>query len=845
MRSKKSNAVEYQRYNPSIEEGLTTEQVNKRIEEKLINKTILVVGKSYWEIVRTNVLSFFNILLFTIAGVMIYANVADGNPETHWYKGLFFILIQSANIVIGLYQDLKAKHLMKKMKIVTTPKTRVVRNGQVQEIDPSEIVLDDILKFGAGEQITSDSIVLDGQLFVNESLLTGESHNILKQPGDQIYSGTFVISGKCSARADKVGKENYVEILAMKAKEFKRNPSHILISLRRLFRGLGITIISLFTIVATTYLILGQFSTKADFVRIVGPMAGQFVAMIPAGLYLLTSVTLAAGVITLYRRKANVQDLYSIEMLARSDVLCVDKTGTITDGTMEVKDVIPFSSLFSRVDEEDINQIVSNIVLATGDENATAKALGKYFKNYVKYDVEVALPFNSENKYSGATFAHYGTYILGAMEFMDLDFKDKVIQMSNEYACKGYRVVVLAKGNKPIANNKYEGKLKVVALIVLQDHIKENAPKTFEWFNENGVDIRVISGDNVITVSEVARQAGIKGYDKYISLEGMSLEEVRDIAKDYVIFGRVTPDQKEAIVLSLKDQGHTVAMTGDGVNDILALKRADCSIAMNGGSQAAKNVSHVVLMNDDFATMPSIVSEGRRVINNIQRTGSVYLTKTFFAIVMCITFWIASIVTKGAFSYPFSTNNMMLWENFGIGISTFFIALEPNSEPIEEGFLRHILRRAIPSASCILVAVFVIFGLYFLQEFGVAYTGISSFGYSTELSRLPRYGAAGMAILTASALSFVVLYIVCRPLNKYRGFVLLGCTLAAILSCLVGLAPGDNIYNIDFRALSAENYITLFAVTIVIGAFLVFGHDLLMTLKKYRKLKKSKEIING
>ena len=835
MFGRKKVATEYDRYNPSNEEGLTTEQVNIRKEQGLINKTILVVGKSYWEIIRTNVLSFFNILIFALAALVIYANLNDNDPSTKVFTGTFFIVVQSANMILGLFQDLKAKYLMKKMKIITTPKTRVVRDGGELEINPEEIVLDDILVFSSGEQITCDSIITDGTVFVNEALLTGESQNILKKPGDLILSGTYLVSGKCYAKVEKVGKENYVEILATKAKAFKRNPSHILVSLRRLFRSLGVVVIALFAIVTATYAILGQFSTQADFVKIVGPLTGQFVAMIPAGLFLLTSVTLAAGVISLYTKKANVQDMYSIEMLARSDALCVDKTGTITDGTMEVKNVIPFSGFLSHIDEEEINQIVSNVVLATGDENATAIALKNYFKNYVKYDVVTALPFNSDNKYSGATFSNNVTYLIGAIEFMDLDLKEDVIKTSEEYTSKGYRVLVLAKGNNKIENNKYSGKLKALAFIILQDHIKENAPKTFEWFNENGVEIRVISGDNAVTVSEIARQAGIKNYDKYISLEGMSLEEVSKIATEYTVFGRVTPEQKEAIVIALKEAGKTVAMTGDGVNDILALKRADCSIAMNGGSQAAKNVSHVVLMNDDFATMPSIVSEGRRVINNIQRTGSLFLTKTFFAIVMCVTFWIISIATKGRYSYPFSTNNMLVWENFAIGISSFFIALEPNSEPIKTGFLRNILRRAIPSAALMLGACLVIYTLYGIQDLGLGYTGIAEFGYMTQFSRMPRYGATAIAVITFTGLAFVVLYFVCRPLSKYRAIVLGLCGGAGVLCYLIaGIKGGWNLFNIDFDTLSGENIIVIFAVFIILAAIMVFGQEIHFVAQKYR-----------
>ena len=530
MHAKVKSVSEAERYNSDIKVGLSSTQVNRRVEEGYVNKTKVTVGKSTWEILRSNVFTFFNILLFTIAGFMVYGNVNDTDPHTHWYSGLMFVLILLGNITIGLYEDIHAKQLMKKMRLITTQKIRVIRDSQEVELDPAEVVLDDILTLSGDDQIVADSVILEGNVFINESLLTGESVNVSKTVGDVIYSGTYVVSGHCLARVEKVGYENYIETIASKAKSVKRNPSHILKSLKKLFHILGLIVIFGFLSIALTYVILGAFRSKQDFINVISPLAGQFVAMIPAGLNLLTSVALASGVISLYRKNANVQDLYSIEMLARADVLCVDKTGTITDGTMEVTEVVSLNIVGAAINEEEINLIVSNITNATGDNNTTARALNDYFKQYSELKTSKVLPFNSDNKYSGVTFATGVTYLIGAAEFMNLELKEEVLTQSEKYTSKGYRVLLLAKGNGIIKDDKYEGKLSPLAFIVLQDHIKENAKKTFEWFKENGVAIKVISGDNAITVSEIAKQAGIEGAEAYVSLEGMSLDEVREIA---------------------------------------------------------------------------------------------------------------------------------------------------------------------------------------------------------------------------------------------------------------------------------------------------------------------------
>ena len=836
MFSKNKQKIDVQRVNPDIQTGLNDSEVQTRLSAGQVNKTKMIAGKTYWEIIRTDVLSFFNILLFIIAGFIIFANCMSDSPNTHWYSGLFFSIVLICNIIIGLYQDLKAKHLMSKLKVITTNKCRVIRNGNTLEIEPNQIVIDDIIVLSSGEQVPSDSILLEGNIFANESMLTGESLNVSKQAGDVLYSGSYITSGTCYARVDKVGKDNYIESLTEKAKAFKRNPSHILKSLKILFRYLGIVIIIFAVIIFSAYAGLGLFNSAKSFAGMIRPIAGQFVGMIPAGLYLLTSLALASGVLSLYKKKANVQDFYSIEMLARSDVICVDKTGTITDGNLTVQSVVNLSKL----SDSEIAQIVLSIEKATGDTNATAQALSSYFKESSTIEFDKILPFMSDNKYSAASTKLGVTYLLGAIEFLNVKNKEAIIKESEQYTSKGYRLLVLAKGNTTLSGDKYNDEVEALAFIVLQDHVKDDALATFKWFQDNKVQVKVISGDNALTVSEIARVAGIDGAEKYISLEGLSIEEVKAIANDYVVFGRVTPEQKEALVIALREAKHTVAMVGDGVNDMLALKRADCSIAMNSGSLGARNVSHVVLLDDNFSTMPSVVGEGRRVINNLQRTGSLFLTKTFFVGVLSFIFLIASLVNKEIF-YPFSTNNMILWEVFGIGLVSFFIALEPDSKPIKGGFIRNIMKNAIPYAILLLVAVFFSYLCLILNKSGF-YTGVRDYGAEITNTAVGRYGATAIAILSMSTLSMVVLYLTCRPINLYRGIVVAAFSLIQIGIILAfAFAGGPNVLNIDFDRITGENWIAIAVIVASLGVLAVTANTIHLNLQNIKKKENKDE----
>ena len=568
---------------PNIETGLSIKEVEDRKANKLVNKTKVVVGKTYLEILLTDVFSFFNILLFVIGGLMIAAQ---------YWPGLTFLVVLIPNIGISLFEDIKARHLMSKLRVLTQPKAEVIRNSNREIIKLDEIVLDDLVCLKSENQIVVDGKLIKGLLIANESALTGESRNIIKNEGDYLYSGSYVVSGNGIMHAEKIGEESYIETIQSKAKKFKRSPSHILKTLTYMFRVIGSVVICMGIATFVIYYLKGGFATYELFKQSIKGISGSMLAMIPAGLYLLTSVALAVGVLKLSKKGARVQDFYSVEMLARVDVLCVDKTGTITSGEMDVKRTIIFGD--SHYTQEDVSQIMSNLLIATNDSNLTAKSLRKFYNYDLTKGIIEAIPFNSENKYSAASFKGGETFVLGYGKFLKITNKVALEYKTKEFTSKGYRVLVLGIAKQGIVDGKVVGPIDPIALIIMQDHVREEAINTFKWFKENGVKIKVISGDDPMTVSQIALEAGIEGAERYIDLTGKSDEELALLVNDYDVFGRVTPDQKEVIVKALKAKGKTVAMTGDGVNDILALKRADCSIAMNSGSEAAKNVSHIV-----------------------------------------------------------------------------------------------------------------------------------------------------------------------------------------------------------------------------------------------------------
>ncbi len=809
------NENEIERFNPDVKEGLTSEQVELRKQQHLANKTKTVVGKSVWKILLDDVFSFFNVLLMILGVLTIIAQ--------RW-SSLFFLVILFLNAGIALVEDLYARHLMKKAKILTTQYISVVRNGEETTIHPSELVLDDIMILTASDQVPADSILLEGTLSVDESLLTGESLSIRKEHGDKVFSGSYVTSGTAYVRVNKVGKDSYAEKITTEASKLKRSPSQILKTLNQLFKVIG-TIVVIFGIAEVVIYLVGTDNRDwGTFSTFVGSLAGSLVSMIPAGLYLLTSVALSVGVIHLYKERTSVQDMYSIEMLARTDVLCVDKTGTITDGQMNIHTFVPYDNLTKN----QIVQIVSNMLNATKDSNSTAVALRKVCNFESTAEATAVLPFSSDNKYSAVTFGAKGTYVLGAIELMNAENKQGNLLNAEQYTSKGYRVIALGHSKEKIKGETFDNQVKIIGLIILEDHIKEDAVETFKWFKENGVEIKVISGDNAQTVSEIAKSVGILNAEKYVSLEGVSDEDIPSLAENYNVFGRVTPEQKALIIKALKDQKRTVAMTGDGVNDMLALKQADCSIAMASGSAAAKNISHLVLLDSDFSKLPSVVEQGRRVINNLQRTASLFLTKTIFATVLSFFFLIASLF-DASLMYPFNTNHFYIWEFFLIGIPAFFVGLEPNATEIKGNFLINILKKTLFPSICMIVMVIILFTLYLLRLNGHGYFGLILTPYGNGDYTVAYEQFIAMSVICFTVFAIVILYKVCAPFDKYRAIVFgvfAGSSLIALVVEIVRSYLGHEkaiLLLVDFSTMNAPTWVITAAVIVVAVAVYLFG----------------------
>ncbi len=748
MSVKKQNVFVPTRYSPSIDSGLNSEQINERISNKLTNNVKKSTSKSYLNIFYNNLCTFFNLLGLIVCIALIIVQADIGN--------FFFVVIYLANISLGIIQEIRAKHCIDKLSLVSSKTIKVVRNGEVVEILSSEIVLDDIIKLGIGNQIPTDCKILEGEIEVNESLLTGESVPVKKKIGDTLLAGSFIVAGLCTVQADKVGKENYVETLTSKAKQYKKPNSQLMNSLKFIIRCISCAIVPF----AVALLVKSLVFQNAELPEAISRTATSVIGMIPSGMFLLTSLALAVGIIKLSKHHTLVQDLYSLEMLARVDTICFDKTGTITDGNMTVKDVVYLDGF-----NADVNPIVSSMLGALNDSNQTANALINYFGKEISLNANKTLPFNSKRKLSAVTFVNGETYAFGAPEFI-LQKKEyaKLEEKINSYANQGLRVLILAKSATSLQEDKIPTDFSPIALILIVDNIRDDAIATINWFKENGVQIKVISGDNPITVSEVSKRVGIVGAERYISLEGLSDEEVAKVANEYTVFGRVSPEQKAILVKAMKQAGHVTAMTGDGVNDILALKESDCAISVAAGSDAAKNVSHIVLTDNNFNSMPKVVYEGRRVINNVQSSASLFLMKTIFTMVI-------TILTLCMYDvYPFTLSNMILLEVFVIGLPAFCLSLQPNDARVEGKFINYVIKKSLPSAILMILSVVVI-----------ACLGDIS---SNELYKT-------MAVLVLTYSGVINLLNICSPLNKFRSILFFANLLIILAGTVLILTVGD------------------------------------------------------
>ena len=893
------------------DKGLTSEEVAVRLEQGLVNRTKKNVTKSYGRMVYDNFFTFFNVLLYLFAILVCFAGK---------YNQLLFLGVITANSFIGFIQDIRARKLVEKLSIVNKMQTMTVRDGKEGLVYSSELVIDDVIYLKNGDQIPTDSIILKGKCAVNEAMLTGEPDAIKKKAKDVIYAGTYVTSGNCYARVNNIGILNRANQIQAKASTFSKPRSEILKSLKFLFKLLGVLIICIALLsfgaifycwivnvnpsvetlngVFDSYITAKPSGIDTPIIDAIGNtvgtssnigfnpnwlkdfwnffadpnsfkfdppvtrFVGSMVSMIPAGMFLLTSVTLSVGVLNLARKRCLVQDLYSIEMLARVDTLWLDKTGTITDGTMAFAD-------FIRIDKGyDLNKIspmVASILGSTKDDNFTAEALRNRFGDIVTYRAKTILPFSSETKFSAVTFDKIGTIAMGAFGFIRINNKEETEKIVNKYSAKGYRCLILCASKAKIEKEKIPTEMTCVGVLLLEDHIRDDAPQILNWFAENNVDIKVISGDDPITVSEVAKKAGIKNSNLYISLDGMSIDEVKKSATKYTIFGRVSPDQKEALVMALKEAGRCVAMTGDGVNDILALKRADCSIAMASGSDAAKNISQLVLLDSNFSVLTNVVAEGRRVINNVQRTSSLFLTKTFTSVMISIVSLLAMFITaKIELQFPLSVNNFYVWETAFIGIGGFILALEPNSKKIEGGFLSNAFKRAIPAGLCVSFIILSCYVLYIIDYFAIEQGILNPETYSVLTGKIFNLSLGKEEWLQSISQTFksccaigmtifgcVTFFRVCYPFSKYRLIVSIGITVLTVcvlIGAFCWYAPnptlnlttfGGSFFGFEFNWMTIMSWLWIL-VFVLVAAILYYVMD--KVLKKSKLLKKIDKI---
>ena len=726
--------------NADPREGLSGREVVLRQQNGLRNIPPASNTKSEKQIIKEKVFTFFNLIFIVLAVLLLIVGS---------FKNMMFLVVAVANTLIGIFQEIRAKRTVDKLTLVAAGTVKTVRDGQTVKVRTDQLVRDDIVEFSAGNQICADAIVREGQMQVNESLLTGEADAIIKKPGDTLKSGSFVISGRCKAQLTHVGAESYAAKLAAEASSnVKSTQSEMMKSLTRLITVVGIALIPMGIL-----LFFRQMQSQTFSESIVATVSA-LIGMIPEGLYLLTSVAIAVSSLKLAKKRVLVQDMNCIETLAHVDVLCVDKTGTITEPAMEVSDIFPLDT--GRFSYEQIEKILAAFYFGEEPDNETAKAMTQQFALQSDWSARHRIPFSSSTKWSAADFGENGSYIIGAPEFIMSDRYDSIRGNAEPWSARGCRVLLLAAYSAdlgPTLDNHY---VTPIALIFLNNRIRPDAPETFRYFAAQGVSVRVISGDNPVTVSEVANRAGILNADKYIDASVlMSEKDFHEAVKKYTVFGRVTPDQKRRLVRAFQANGYTVAMTGDGVNDVLALKDADCGIAMASGSQAASQVSQIVLLDSQFSSMPGIVAEGRRVINNIQRAASLFLVKNIFSFVMTLLLMFIPM------PFPIQPIQLSLISTLTIGFPSFFLALEPNYSRVSGKFMINVIRRAMPGGLTNIILVLLS-------------------GFFVSVFKLPESDLNTLSVWIMSTVGFVTLFYVSKPFSKLR-IVVFSVALAAML----------------------------------------------------------------
>ena len=781
-----AHARKIERIFPDPKTGLTSQQAAELLQHGYGNETDDPNVKTTRQIIRENTLTFFNLVFVVLAALLaIVGSFAD----------MTFLLIAGANSLIGIIQQIRSRDTLAKLSLLAEAKVKVVRDGRLGTVPVHKLVREDIVELAAGDQIPADGPVVSGSVQVNEALLTGEADAITKQTGDQLLSGSFVVSGRCRVRMDKVGAESYAARLAAKAKADQGvGKSQMMQSLDKLIRVIGYALIPIGIALFCNEI----FVLETTFFDAVPAVVASLIGMIPEGLYLLTSVALAVSVVRLAQKKTLVHDMNSIETLARVDVLCVDKTGTITLPEMSVREVV-------YLDEEDypkqrVEDVLNACYTALDADNDTARAMAARFNRQTRWPVERTIPFTSATKWSAVVFKGQGAYVIGAPEFI-LGAEYKLLEpMAAPYQAQGCRVLLAAKcETPPVQGQPLSGVIDPFALVVINNPIRPEAPDTFRYFAQQGVAVKVISGDNPATVSQVALQAGIEGAERFV--DAGELKEPADYARavrDYTVFGRVTPDQKRKLVKALQKAGHTVAMTGDGVNDVLALKDADCGIAMASGAEAACQVAQLVLLDSNFASMPLVVAEGRRVINNIQRSAALYLVKNIMSFVLSLINLLAG------FPSPFTPMQLTLTSTVTIGIPSFVLALEPNHEIVRGKFMQNVLRKALPGG---LTNIVLIVGL---QLFTQAFT-------------FERATLSTLCTVLVGFVGLLVIYYVARPMD-WKRWLLLGTMTAVFVTAVVWFGGFFGLTPLDFQS------------ALVIAVFLMLAPSVIYVFEKLFEL---------
>ncbi len=715
--------------------GLSDAEVADRVARGLANAIPAAPTRTVSQIVRANVFTPINLVIGVLAALVLLA----GSPKDALFAGVIV-----ANSVIGVVQELRAKRTLDRLSVVTAPRAHVVRDGAVRELQVHELVQDDVVELRAGAQIVADAeVIVADSLEVDESLLTGEADPVVKQAGDEVLSGSAVVAGTGRVRVTRVGAENYAAQLAEEARRFTLVNSPLRNDVNRIVTWVGIAIVPIGALLAVSQLVRRDDTWQEAIISTVAGLVG----MVPEGLVLLTSVAFAVGVVRLAQRRCLVQELPAIEVLARVDVLCADKTGTITEGTLALADVRLVDG--ADVDDETVSAALAAIAAHDPDPNATLVAVrAGHEEARDGWTPTGRVPFSSARKWSAMSFGERGHWVLGAPEMVLGDAYDGALRASVEdEAAAGRRVLVLAHAATAPSETGLPADLRAAALVLLEDVIRVDAPDTLRFFAEQGVEVKVISGDNPVTVAAVARRAGLGAWEHNIDARSLDRTDAAALAESLdrnAVFGRVTPHQKRAMVRALQERGHTVAMTGDGVNDVLALKDADCGVAMASGSEASRSVAQLVLLDSNFAALPRVVAEGRRVINNIERVASLFLTKTTYSVILSV------LTGVFAFAYPLRPIHLSILSWFTIGVPAFFLALEPNDELVHPGFLRRVLGRAVPAGVVIAAATLIVFAVVQLDD------------------AIDRDHARTAAVLTAGSLALLNLFRTARPLNTLR-----------------------------------------------------------------------------